>query len=126
MSPYYTSPPVEIENILKACQAKVLFIGSSHLMKRLNELDLELEMISFCREDQKIPETVLPWQKFLENGKNSKINPENIQAPVEFNELATIRYTSGTTGKPKGVSFNHHHLVWMAESMASLPMEGPE
>lgn len=118
---YYTSPPVEIENILKACQAKVLFIGSSHLMKRLNELDLELEMISFCREDQKIPETVLPWQKFLENGKNSKINPENIQAPVEFNELATIRYTSGTTGKPKGVSFNHHHLVWMAESMASLP-----
>ena len=70
---YYTSPPVEIENILKACQAKVLFIGFSHLMKRLNELDLELEMISFCREDQKIPETVLPWQNSWKMGKTLKL-----------------------------------------------------
>lgn len=119
---YYTSPPVEIKNVLKASQAKILFIGTPHLMKRLDELDVDLDWISFCREDQKIPENVTSWQKFLEKGrKNPQFIQGSIQSPVEFSDLATIRYTSGTTGKPKGVAFNHEHLRWMAESMASLP-----
>ncbi len=119
---YYTSPPNEIKNVLKASGSKILFIGTPHLMKRLNELDMDLEMISFCREDQQIPAKVLSWLKFLEKGqKHLKINSNLIQSPVNFSDLATIRYTSGTTGKPKGVTFNHGQLRWMAESMASLP-----
>ena len=119
---YYTSPPVEIKNVLKASQAKILFIGTPHLMKRLDELDVDLDLISFCREDQKIPENVISWQKFLEKGRKSpQFIQGNIQSPVEFSDLATIRYTSGTTGKPKGVAFNHENLRWMAESMGSLP-----
>ena len=118
---YYTSPPVEIKNVLKASQAKILFIGTPHLMKRLNELDVDLDLISFCREDQKIPDKVISWQKFLEKGRKNPGFQDNIQSPVAFSDLATIRYTSGTTGKPKGVAFNHEHLRWMAESMASLP-----
>jgi long-chain acyl-CoA synthetase len=34
--------------------------------------------------------------------------------------VATLRYTSGTTGFPKGVAFTHGRLVWMAETIASL------
>ena len=40
---------------------------------------------------------------------------------MDFNDLATIRYTSGTTGKPSGVTFNHGNLRWMAEYVASMP-----
>lgn len=42
-------------------------------------------------------------------------------APVGFGDIATLRYTSGTTGRPKGVVFRHDNLRWMAESLASLP-----
>jgi long-chain acyl-CoA synthetase len=35
-------------------------------------------------------------------------------------DLATLRYTSGTTGRPKGVSFQHQQLRWMGQTMASL------
>lgn len=119
---YYTSPPGEIKNVLKASGSKILFIGTPHLMKRLHELDEDLEMISFCRKSQSIPDTVLSWSEFLENGKKtSPPSPQFIQSPVSFTDLATIRYTSGTTGKPKGVTFNHKQIRWMAESMASLP-----
>ncbi|BDZ69792.1 AMP-binding protein [Methanobacterium petrolearium] len=125
---YYTSPPMEIKNILKASKAKILFIGTPHLMKRLDELEVsegmdeDLPLISFCRESQHIPDEVLSWESFLQKGtKNSKTNIKTIQSPVDFGSLATIRYTSGTTGNPKGVTFNHEHLRWMAESMASLP-----
>ncbi len=120
---YYTSPPLEIENILKVSEAKLLFVGTPHLMKRLSELDLNLEMISFCRESQSIPGDILSWSEFLKKGENHQNikNKSLPQAPVDFGDLATIRYTSGTTGTPKGVTFNQEHLRWMAESMASLP-----
>jgi long-chain acyl-CoA synthetase len=115
---YYTSPPIDIRNILKASGAKILFIGTPHLMKRLGELDSSIKVISFCRESHEIPPEVLSWFNFLKKGKDGL---GKIQAPVDFSDLATVRYTSGTTGKPKGVMFNHGNLRWMAESMASLP-----
>ena len=125
---YYTSPPLEIKNVLKNSGAKILFIGTPHLMKRLDELndsdelDINVQMISFCRESQKIPDQVLSWQNFLQRGINSSKSSRKMKtAPVDFSDLATIRYTSGTTGNPKGVAFNHGNLRWMAESMASMP-----
>ena len=115
---YYTSPPIDINNVLKAIGAKILFIGTPHLMKRLDELDNSIKIISFNRESQDISDGVLSWSNFLKNGKNG-VN--KILTPVDFSDLATIRYTSGTTDRPKGVIFNHGNLRWMAESMASLP-----
>jgi long-chain acyl-CoA synthetase len=36
--------------------------------------------------------------------------------PVQADELASILYTSGTTGKPKGVMLTHRNLVWDAKA----------
>ncbi|WON73706.1 AMP-dependent synthetase/ligase [Nitrosospira sp. Is2] len=33
------------------------------------------------------------------------------------NQLATLVYTSGTTGKPKGVMLSHHNILWNTEAI---------
>ncbi len=116
---YYTSPPAEIEPIISASGSKLLFVGTPKLLARLGELGTDVPVVSFCRT---APEAdpgreVMAWEDFLAMGRGSE-GPTT--APVGFGDLATIRYTSGTTGPPKGVTFDHGALRWMAESLASL------
>ncbi len=61
---------------------------------------------------------IIQWKDFLEMGGEEE---DEIASPAEFGDLATIRYTSGTTGRPRGVTFRHDQLRYMAESLASLP-----
>ena len=39
---------------------------------------------------------------------------------INFSDLSTIRYTSGSTGENKGVCFNHGNIRWLAETVPSL------
>ncbi|MDD3984310.1 MAG: SDR family oxidoreductase [Methanobacterium sp.] len=116
---YYTSPVNEINEIIKDCGAKIIFIGAPNLLTSLNDMKLGNYIISFCNENIKIPSNILSWKEFIGNKNAKKSN--NIFAPVNFDDIATIRYTSGTTGKPLGVSFTHGNLRWMAEYISSMP-----
>lgn len=117
---YYTSPPEEIDKILKASGSRLLLVGMPQLLQRLEEFAGELPIISFCRGPlpEGLSRKVIPWEEFLALGAE---NEEFTTSPIGFDDIATLRYTSGTTGQPKGVVFKHDNLRWMAESLASLP-----
>jgi long-chain acyl-CoA synthetase len=116
---YYTSPPEEIDALLAASGARLLLIGAPKLLAKLSELRTEAPVISFCHEAplKSLGRQVMPWQEFLALGAGRSVPTT---APVDFGDLATLRYTSGTTGRPKGVPFNHAHLRWMGECIAGL------
>ena len=114
---YYTSPPAELDELIEDSGAELVFVGADSVLKRIGELRTAAPIVSFCRTMPKEAEgRAMPWEDFLDRG-----DVKEISSPVSFGDLATLRYTSSTTGKAKGVLFRHEHLRYMAESTASLP-----
>jgi long-chain acyl-CoA synthetase len=116
---YYTSPPAEIGEILADSRAQILLVGAPAVLARLDEVATEIPIVSFCRAapTEGPQRSVVTWEEFLAKGDGEAVAPH---APVRFDDLATLRYTSGTTGRPKGVPFHHGNLRYMAESLVSL------
>ena len=116
---YATTPPEDLDDVIRRSRSEILFVGAPAVMERLDELATRVPIVSFCHVDPSVGRDVIPWRSFLETGLT---NCDEVPAfaPVGPDDLATIRYTSGTTGPPKGVAFTHAQLRWMAETMASL------
>lgn len=126
---YYSSPIGELREILQDSGARMIFVGVPDIIKKLTDTSLDTLVISFCRETPQcgLPECFIDWDRFLALGESIGACREDDAAdqsgksPAGFGEIATLRYTSGTTGRPKGAAFDRENLRWMAETLAALP-----
>lgn len=120
---YYSSPVRELTEILDGCGARLLFVGVPEILQKLAADELNMPVVSFCRETPQcdLPENFMSWQSFFMLGEDAPEADRSMKSPAGFGDIATLRYTSGTTGRPKGAAFDHASLRSMAESLASLP-----
>lgn len=113
---YATSTPKEVAYILNDSGAKLLFVSNG----------AQLDKICQLRREDKIPrlERVVVFDEVpgLEDWAITlsalRLRNSSLEDPIEArlaqlgpNDLATLLYTSGTTGEPKGVMLSHRNLV---------------
>ena len=109
---YYTSPVADIVELSHDSGAKLAFVGMRKLVEGLPG-QLDIPMVSLL--DEAAPAAVISWNEFVTSAAPLEDLPQ-----VPYGDTATIRCTSGTTGKPKGVMFDQYQLRWMAEVMPAL------
>jgi len=129
---YPTYPPDLIAYVVNDSEAKTLIVEDAvQLAKALEVRDkmpgLEQIVVITGYDAPQPPKTVMTWETLRRRGRDGEAAHKSTLAErvatTRAEDLATIVYTSGTTGPPKGVMQTHgNHIAAVSASKQATPV----
>jgi long-chain acyl-CoA synthetase len=125
---YPTLVSEEIEYIINNSESKIIVPENKNQLKKI------LEIVDNCPSIEKIivmeekdaagHPKVMSFKDLLELGRKKYAEDlslfEKLSKEVTVDDLATIVYTSGTTGLPKGAMITHGNIFWVVQSLDAI------
>jgi long-chain acyl-CoA synthetase len=115
---YPTLPPPQIAYIVRNSGAKALVVSDAKQLKKALEIRQELpDLILLVAMDAgpvSEEDNVVTYASLIEKGQKEPLGEEKFRQIVESaqpEDLASLVYTSGTTGDPKGAMLTHWNIA---------------
>jgi long-chain acyl-CoA synthetase len=125
---YFTLAPEQIRFVAGHCEAKVAVLEDRDMLKRWQEIREDLpalaHLVLLDGAQDGDGAGVLGWDELVRRGREAlaadRAAFEELAGRVSPEDNATLLYTSGTTGPPKGVLLTHHNLLYQCTALERL------
>jgi long-chain acyl-CoA synthetase len=124
---YPTISETDLQFILKDAEVKYIIVSNADLYQKALRASKDLPQVQdiFSFEDNTGAKS---WREITAMGSRNP-DPEGIKAicaTIKADDLATLLYTSGTTGVPKGVMLSHNNIISQIISCQNLAPVTPQ
>lgn len=118
-----TARPDEIAHIARDAGLRACFVSNADMLEKLRAAGVELDIIIAFEPTA----GALDWEAVAQNPSEHDLEKLQYHRDgVRPEQLATLLYTSGTTGLPKGVMLSHANIVSNVKSVLAIVPVGPD
>ncbi|MDY7103722.1 MAG: long-chain fatty acid--CoA ligase [Actinomycetota bacterium] len=134
---YQTSSPEQVAYTLAHSGARVCVVDDADQVAKLVQVRAEVPALERIIVIDPLdgapvdaPDDAVRWDELRERGRRALADAPALVAEraraVRPADLATLVYTSGTTGPPKGVMITHDNIAWTLRSVIPVVDTGPD
>ena len=105
----------ELEHLLNDCEAVGLLFEGDLLEMVKETIPLAPNVRFYITTAKNHPSDMINYEDALKASKN-----KNIKTKMDYDDVAVIIYTGGTTGRPKGVMLTYNNMLSNQESTITL------